>query len=152
MQAILQHFPEINAWYTWYTYLVYLVVKLTHYISALNFCFIEAMDWSLTVVSSRLFQVGLRRNVSWCLCGCTVSLISLVMISKSYCIFTDDWQLLHFGYEKNEHYTRVCNCDLQSENGSDCWTDSQIILSLSLFKLTCHYCDPSSSVVRLQFT
>ena len=28
----------------------------------------------------------------------------LVMISKSYCIFTDDVQLFHFGYEKNEHY------------------------------------------------
>ena len=38
--------------------LVYLVIKLKHYRSALNFCFIEAMDWSFTVVSCRLFHVS----------------------------------------------------------------------------------------------
>ena len=43
------------------TYLVYLVVKLTHYRSALNFCFIEAIDWSFTVVSCRLFHVSTTR-------------------------------------------------------------------------------------------
>ena len=46
---------------TWYTYLVYLVIKLTHYRSALNFCFIEAIDWSFTVVSCRLFHVSTTR-------------------------------------------------------------------------------------------
>ena len=35
------------------TYLVYLVVKLTHYRPAFNFCFIEAIDGSLIVVSCR---------------------------------------------------------------------------------------------------
>ena len=44
-----------------YTYLVYLVIKLTHYRSALNFCFIEAIDWSFTVVSCRLFYVSTTR-------------------------------------------------------------------------------------------
>ena len=43
------------------TYLVYLVIKLTHYRSALNFCFIEAIDWSFTVVSCRLFHVSTTR-------------------------------------------------------------------------------------------
>ena len=43
------------------TYLVYLVIKLTHYMSALNFCFIEAIDWSFTVVSCRLFHVSTTR-------------------------------------------------------------------------------------------
>ena len=43
------------------TYLVYLVIKQTHYMSALNFCFIEAIDLSFTVVSCRLFHVSTTR-------------------------------------------------------------------------------------------
>ena len=41
--------------------LTYLVIKLTYYRSALNFCFIEAIDWSFRVMSCRLFHVSATR-------------------------------------------------------------------------------------------